>query len=106
MATFKRSSPPLQFGDEGAIQQTIAAMPTAAGAGAASRSLASRSAQACFERALQREINERKGLGNFGPMVVLRQGADEQRSTIASAMEYGRVSTYIDEIRTRAGRSS
>lgn len=103
-ATFKRFSPLLQFTDKVVTQQTIAVLPSAAAADAASRDLASAPAQACFERALYAEINRRKGLRNFSPMVVLREGSDGQRSSITSTMEYGEVPMYIDEIRTRAGR--
>jgi hypothetical protein len=103
-ARFKRYSPLLQFTDKVVTQQTIAVLPSAAAANHASRDLASAPAQACFERALYAEINRRKGLRNFSPMVVLREDPDGQRSTITSAMEYGEVPMYIDEIRTRAGR--
>jgi hypothetical protein len=100
----RRFSPLLQFTDKVVTQQTIAVLPSAAAANQASRDLASAPAQACFERALYGEINRRKGLRHFSPMVVLREDPGGQRSTITSTMEYGEVPMYIDEIRTRAGR--
>lgn len=103
-ATLTRYSPLLQFTDKVVTQQTIAVLPSISAANRASRDLASAPAQACFERALQGEINRRKGLRNFGPMVVMREDPDGQRASITSTMEYGEVPMYIDEIRTRAGR--
>lgn len=103
-ATMKRSSKLIQFNDSVALQQTIAVLPSAAEARHASAALRSRPAQACFERALKRQIAERKGVRGFGPMVVVREAPEEQRSTISSNQDYGKVTSTVDEIRTQAGR--
>jgi hypothetical protein len=102
-ATVKAISPLLRQ-ESVAVQQTVAALPTPALARASSKRLQSRPAQACFERALKAEIRRRQGIANFGPMTAVRGDANEQRSTISSLMEYGKVTTCIDEIRTQAGR--
>jgi len=102
-ATVKVSSPLLKR-ESVAVQQTIAVLPTPAQARKVARLLRSRPAQICFERALKVEITARRGIANFGPMVLVRDEGRGQRSTISSEAEWGEVLTTIDEIRTLAGR--
>ena len=99
-----RASSPLLRQDSVAVQQIVAAMPSARMAQDTSARLASRPAQICFHRALRREAEARSEASHFGPVTVIRDEAAGRRSEMLSHEEYGTVSAFIDEERVRVGR--